>query len=285
MKKVIFFFLLITIVLSCNSKKTEEEISSLEKQLVALKKKYNSKSDFDYNFCLNKNRSLELGIKNNLSRREKRLSFLLKEDSWLAINGEKFLDFLLKEIDIKNYDLERALSNSHIMYPFGEGEDGFAVHYESNFASYMIYRIDRSPESLESFFTPEVKETAYALLRHNNLYKDSGSYAMVKAMILAYNAFEYDKEPLSRIYKIASESYMHDDSIDAIISDIAPAAVIDALKDENYSNYSNASEYSTIKRRLTNIYAFWARRHYEGNLDFTYTLLKELHRNVAYEEL
>jgi len=269
MQKLGLFIFITFTLFSCESKKEKGEITQLERKLNKLESEYNSKKDLVYSLCLDENEELEFQIEKNSSDRDKRLSFLLKDDSWFVVNKENLLKMFIEDVQLKEYDVERGLAMSYMFYPLDiEYRNPLENHY--NFTQYLVSKIDRSPESLATFFTPEVKETGYTLLRHNNLYRDSGVYAMVKSLVLAYEGFEYKKEPLSRIYSIASGEGEGDyEDIRSIVSSLA----------------TNASEYSTVKSRLTTIYTFWARRYHEGNLEFTYSLLKEIHRNVAYEEI
>ncbi|QXP58559.1 hypothetical protein [Olleya sp. HaHaR_3_96] len=278
MTKRVFFTFITLIIFSCNSdeyklkiKQLEQNVSKKEKEIKSLKKSNNVLSSVE--------ESLRIKIANNLVKKEE-LSFLIKPNSWLSINNKKMLEFFLETTNFKKNDVESAIKNSWMIHP-GYG-DKYPFANEEFFANHMISKIDRSSESLEKIITPEIKKLIYTVFKQNNLYKDCGAYSMVKSSLLAYESFKDSKDVLSQIYQIASESDINHKTIKSIISSLVTNEILDTLNDLNYSNYPK--KYSTEESRLITIYTFWARRYNENNLEFTHTILQELHQNITNEE-
>jgi len=281
MAKLVTFFVLFFTILSCNYNNNEEKISQLNEKIVQQKAKNDSILKVNYTSCKDEKGYLESQLKRELNQEKRMDSFLLKKRAILSLDNKKIIDFFFKEINLEEFDADTAIKFSWLIHP---AYRRYAIYSETMFANYMIANIDRTPESLEAFFTPEIKEQIYSLLRRQNLYKDCGAYTTVKALLMAYEGFEYEQERLSSIYQIAKKSkYKNVNEVKAIISSMVSEEVLETLSDENYSTYKEASENSSVEHRLYTIYTFWARRHQENNIEFTYYFLKELHESIAYE--
>lgn len=281
MKKLVTLFAVILTVLSCNSDENKEKINQLRKEIVKQRFLNDSILDKNYSWCMEKTERLESEVQYYSNQEKKMDFFLLKEDSWLTVDNKKLIELFFEDFNLEKFDADSAITFSWLFHPVHRRQP---VDSETNFANYIISKIDRSSESLDTFFTPEIKEFIYAILKQHNIYEESGAYAMVKALLLAYEGFEYEQEPLSRIYNVAVNS-SDTDAIKTIISSMASEEILEALSDENYSSYTSASDYSSEEFRLYTIYTFWARRYNEGNLEFTYYFLKDLHNNVANEAM
>ncbi|QXP58455.1 hypothetical protein [Olleya sp. HaHaR_3_96] len=282
MKKKILLIFIISIALSCNSNKNKEKVEQLEQQLEIQKNKKDS--------LLQINRSLTIEKKELAKKKEDKeenyvkeenIRHLLEEDSWITIDNKKLLSFVFEDLNLEKRDLETAIRTSWIFYPaYGE----YPFWSEDYFANHMISKINRSTESLEKMLTTEIKALAYSIFKQNNLYKNCGAYSIVKSLLLSYEGFKNEKEPLAQIYQIASKSRKQDDAITPIIMSMATKEILDALSDLNYTTYKKYS-FTRQETRLVTIYTFWARRYNEGNLEFTYSILKELHQNMTNEDV
>ena len=280
MKKKIIFSFIILMAMSCKSDEYKERIKQLEQsvfkkeiQIKSLKKENSNLFDIEGN--------LRSNLSENYTKNED-LMFLTESTSWLAVNHKNMLKFFFESTNLEKYNIESALKSSWMFYPSYGSKYPFGG--EEFFANHMISKIDRSSESLEKIFTSEVKEVAYSFFNQGNIYKDCGAYAIVKSLLLAYESFYDQKEILDEIYEKASELGKRDESVKQIISSVASKEILNLLSDLNYSEHDDLEE-STEESRLVTVYTFWARRYHENNLEFTYSLLQELHQNVTNEAL
>ncbi|MBO0589951.1 hypothetical protein I2486_00890 [Cellulophaga sp. E16_2] len=277
------FICTIFILCSCNTKEHKEIILKLETKLEEEKEKTD--------LLIESNKDLakeQESLKNRIERintdyvLKENISFLTKTNSWVTVNNKKLVEYFFEKNDFKKFDAESTMKWTWMLYP---GYSKYPFGGEEFFANYiMISRIDKSPQSLAQIITPEIKEVVYSIFKKNNLYKNCGAYSLVKSLLLAYDDFKNEKEPLAQIYKIASESHKNNESIKSIISSMTSKEILDALNDENYTIYTKKN-YSTKESRLITIYTFWARRYNENNLEFTHSLLQEIHKNITGENL
>ncbi|MFI8606653.1 hypothetical protein ACIGCP_19460 [Cellulophaga baltica] len=284
-KKISIALLIVFVLLSCQSKATKAEIAKLKQEtkdqqvLIDSLKNFNQGLIGFQDYFKNERETYYLD--------KDKLLFLLEGTSWFSLNNRKLVKYFFDDFNLKEYDVYRGIENSSVLYP--ASHDVLDIFdSESSFVVHMVSKIDRSPESLEKLCTPELKEMAYSLLRKNNLYKASGAYAAVKGLLLSYEDIKDDKDFLSTIYEIAENAtneYDYEESYEAFqntISEKTSDEIRAVLSNENYTTYYENTR-STVDSRLINTYCFWARRSKEKNMAFTYSLLKDLHENVAHE--
>ncbi|ADV47521.1 hypothetical protein Celal_0170 [Cellulophaga algicola DSM 14237] len=283
MIKKISVALFILCLLSCQSKATKAEISQLKQEAKNQKILIDSLQNFNQGLI-----GFQDYFKNereNYYLDKDKLLFLLEGTSWFSLNNKKLLRYFFDDFNLKEYDVFRGIENSSVLYP--SSDDVLDIfNSESSFVIHMVSKIDRSPAALEKLCTPELKEMTYSLLKENDLYKASGAYAGVKALLLSYEDVENDKEFLATIHKIATNATNDYEEGNKAFKNAISAKTSDeiraVLSDENYTTYYENTR-SNQDSRLIEVYCFWARRHKEGNMEFTYTFLKELHENVANE--
>lgn len=282
-KKSLIILITLQIAFSCDYKKNKDEIAQLKIELAELKIQKLNLSERDSELKEEKYR-LQQEIWTDYASKEE-TSYFFGKDSWLTIDYEKMLRYAFRCFNLFESDVEEGYAHSYILAPMSEHP--YSLTYQPNYANYMLTKVNRDPENLKKIFTPELKELAYLLLSQDNLYRDCGAYAIVKALLISYQDLKDDKGILPKIIMLAGKYRIDSDHEGHITNLILPTVnqkVLDALSDENYTTYDNDT-WSTLRSRLRLVYGFWARRHSEGNMEYAYTELRELHKNVAGENL
>ena len=280
----VFIFSSLILLTACNNA-TENKVD-FKKEIIKLEQQLAEKQRNKESLITSNNSFLEEVIIEEKNSEENYISkelvsILSTNDFNYIIDHKKLATYFFDGFHLNDSDVDSALNfNNFLLFP-NPNTHMYSDKY--GFASYILSKIDRSPESLSKILTPEVKETAYTLLKNNNLYKKSGSYAMVKAAILMYDDVKNDDYFLSDLYRRASGGNSDYDGYDDTpdFSARASEEIKEVLSQHNYSPYAN--EWSTVNTRLSTLYFFLARRHHEGNLDYTYTLFKELHEELTDE--
>lgn len=285
-KRLLTTLIVLLAVISCDTKKQEEEIAQLKKEIKEQKAK-NKSAITENKTTLSKRDSLSHSMKSDDYIKREQLSYLVDEDIWLTINFEKILPLAFKEFDLEEYDVDRAIENSYLFQKFYNDNYLRSIGYEPSYARMLLSKIERTPENLDKIFTPALKEAIYTVLRQGNLYKESGAHAIVKALLVEYQVIKNEKHFLNQLYELMLKNDIRYDGDNLITNHILPKAsneTLHILREENYTTYNNEVR-STPLSRLRLVYGFWARRHREDNMEYVYASLKELHENVSGEEL
>ncbi|SFW26237.1 hypothetical protein [Cellulophaga fucicola] len=278
-KKSILCLLLLVIV-SCNKdKNTSDKITELENQIKH--QKIINTSLEEYNEQLKRSKENLKNKKSESLELKKTISFVIAESLDILSDKKEMIQYVFDDFDIKTNDAGRAIAmNSSFFYCYNP--DLFGFDTKDDYYSFLISKIDRSPENLRKILTPQVKDNIYSLFKNNNIYKESGSEAMLKASLLIYEDLREQEDLMAQIYTLGVAQ--NRTKTLELVSEIASEEVQSILKYENYTSYDRAG-YLKLQDRIWYLYTFWARRHHEGNADYVYELLKEFHTNVAAEEL
>lgn len=280
-KKSILCLLLLVIV-SCNKdKNTSDKITELENQIKH--QKIINTSLEKYNEQLKRSKeNLENKKSENLELK-KTISFVIAESLDILSDKKEMIQYIFNDFNLEDYDVRRGIANS---FSFLSYQDFSNFDTKDDYYSFIILKIDRSPENLRKILTPQVKDNIYNLFKNNNIYKESGSEAMLKASLLVYEDLRGYEYILEEIYSLAKEEDYEklSELVSKTVNDRDLKEVQSILKYENYTSYK-IEDYLTSESRVSYLYTFWARRHHEGNADYVYELLKEFHTNVATEEL
>lgn len=281
MIKKIILALIITLVISCKKTSTNDKIVELEK--VIKKEKIRSSTKERQNERLsNTIAGLRDKIAENKEIKEHK-NLIIAESIDILTDKKQMIQHLFDSFNLNSYDVRRGIANSFFLFSY----DGFSdFETKSEYYSYIVSKIDRSPENLKKIFTPQIKENIYKLFENNKIYKESGSEAMLKASLLVYEDLRGYEYLLEEIYSVAKEEDYNklSELVSKTFNDRDLKEVQSLLKYENYSTYKKET-YLTTEDRLTYLYTFWARRINEGNAEYVYGLLKEFHINVTTEQL
>ncbi|PKB44050.1 hypothetical protein AX016_2261 [Cellulophaga sp. RHA19] len=285
MIKKIIIALIITLVISCKKTSTNDKIVELEK--VIKKEKIRSSTKERQNERLN---NTIAGLRDEIAKNketEESKNSIIAESIDILTDKKQMIQHLFDSFDLDNSDARRGIAVSYFFYSYNGFSD---FETKSEYYSYIVSKIDRSPESLKKIFTPQVKDNIYKLFENNKIYKNSGAEAMLKSSLLIYDDIGENEYILKEIYSMAKEgnNIEIDDFISKTVDDSILKELKTILKYENYSTYKKETYLTTdlkTEDRLTYLYTFWARRHHEGNADYVYELLKEFHINVTTEQL
>lgn len=276
-KKSILCLLLLVIV-SCNKdKNTSDKITELENQIKH--QKIINTSLEEYNEQLKRSKENLKNKKSESLELKKTISFVIAESLDILSDKKEMIQYVFDDFDLKTYDAYRAIIDSRAFYHYGKV---FDFETKEMYYSFIIFKVDRSPENLRKILTPQVKDNIYSLFKNNNIYKESGSEAMLKASLLIYEDLREQEDLMAQIYTLGVAQ--NRTKTLELVSEIASEEVQSILKYENYTSYK-IEDHLTSESRVSYLYTFWARRHHEGNADYVYELLKEFHTNVAAEEL
>ena len=280
-KKAIVCLLLLVIASCNNDKNSKDKITELENQ-IKHQKIINSSLE-KYNESLKNSKKHLENKKTESVEIKKSISFIITESLDILSDKKEMIQYIFNDFNLKNYDVRRGIANS---FSFLSYQDFCTFDTKDDYYSFIICKIDRSPENLRKILTPQVKDNIYNLFKNNKIYKESGSEAMLKASLLVYEDLQGYEYILEEIYSVAKEEDY--DKLSELVSktfnDRDLKEVQSILKYENYTSYK-IEDYLTSESRVSYLYTFWARRHHEGNADYVYELLKEFHTNVATDDI
>ncbi|MCL5246243.1 hypothetical protein M4I21_10520 [Cellulophaga sp. 20_2_10] len=278
MTKKLIVCLLLLVIVSCNKDTiTSDKITELENQIKH--QKIINTSLEEYNEQLKKSKENLENKKSESLEMKKTMSFIIAESLDILSDKKEMIQYVFDDFDLKSYDAYRAIISSRAFYPYGR-----VVDFETKemYYSFIILKVDRSPENLRKILTPQVKDNIYSLFKNNNIYKESGSEAMLKASLLIYEDLRGQEDLMAQIYTLGVAQ--NRTKTLELVSENASEKVQSILKYENYTSYDRQG-FLELEDRIWYLYTFWARRHHEGNADYVFELLKEFHTNVATEEL
>lgn len=298
-KKLYIFItcLICILIFSCDedqTKKYQDSALSLEKEIASKDSIIQTLSN-STKITSKKVDSLETLYKNDFV--DSNYVLFLLEHKNLFVDKEKLMKSIISILDIENYDIMPQLFETSMFYKSYEQDSPYynLITDKVSAISVLWENADRSPEAIKAFFTEKDKVTIVKLFENNSLYKDAGLYAIVKALITAYDEIEDDEQSQRILQELKSSLYKtqlnpdldtdeyfeirekQEDQVNNLIS----ATVTDILSEENYSSHPESS--SQIENRLFLVYSFWARRDKEGNKEVVYNLIKELHSKITKE--
>lgn len=287
MKSFVLTIFISTLMFSCGAKKTHEseakseeielkgiEIDSLKAQLARRKEALEAEKNNHHES------KLELGSLFDRYLSKSLFSLIFNDSSQFILNSNSIIKFILfQDLRIDKYNISSALFDSNVIRKEEIDLTKFEVTEKWQLLHYAWSTADRSTQSLSSLITERDKRFVYSLFENNTYYQDSGLDAMVKALIIVHEEFAQNKEGLQEIHDILyGDDDDHSKVFEIIHNELVTPQVGSILKDENFSNYD---EYSEYENRINYVYRFWGRRYHEGNMGFVYKLLRELDENVS----
>lgn len=272
MKKHIAFLAILIVLISCNNKEAfEKEILRVKDSLQEIiLEKNNSISDL-------KNDKFE----NHLKIEE--VDSFINDMSGYFFNKKEIIKYFFKDFNLNKFRVVESILYSDILSPSQTELDWYSEKKQL-FSNFFV-KLDRSPENLKRFLTPEIKRFIFSLLKNNNIYNKSGANLLVKSLLLSYNQLKDNEEQIKEIYRVASEvKGLENMDENSPLNNYLKSVVTDNIKElliKEYDKIDSSRVTSESYSRIRLVYTFWARRYKEGNMSFTYDFFKELDKNLS----
>lgn len=127
---------------------------------------------------------------------------------------------------------------------------------------YFINTFDRSSENIENFFDSDKIDLIAEVIENSTHYFSSNADYMLSAYVSAYEELKDDQEFLE---EASNEK-----------DDVLYRDIIETKYSPKVSNILDFNSYYSTNYKLFKVYAFWVRRHKEGNAQIAYDILKKI---------